>query len=41
MADEIQKDDALYALSITASLNFKKLIEEERQRAITKITRSK
>lgn len=34
MADEIQKDEALYALCLTASLNFKRLIEEERQRAL-------
>ena len=34
MADEIQKDEALYALCLTASLNFKRLVEEERQRAL-------
>jgi hypothetical protein len=34
MADEIQKDETLYALCLTASLNFKRVIEEERQRAM-------
>ena len=34
MAKEIEKDDALYALCLTASLNFNRLIEEERQRAL-------
>lgn len=34
MADELQKDDALYALCHVAGLNFKKMIEEERQRAL-------
>lgn len=32
MATEIQKDEALYALCLTASLNFKRLIEEEKLR---------
>lgn len=34
MANEIQKDEALYALCLTASLNFKRLIEEEKLRVI-------
>ena len=34
MAKEIEKDDALYALCHVASLNFKKMIEEEKQRAL-------
>ena len=37
MAKEIQKDEALYALCHVAALNFKKMIEEERQRALTGI----
>ena len=34
MANEIQKDEALYALCLTASLNFKRLIEEEKLRVV-------
>ena len=37
MAKEIQKDKALHALCHVAALNFKKIIEEERQRALTGI----
>jgi len=37
MADEIQKDEALYALCHVATLNFKKMIEEERQHALAGI----
>ena len=37
MAKEIQKDDALYALCHVAGLNFKKMIEEERQHALAGI----
>ncbi len=34
MAKEIEKDEALYALCLTASLNFKRLIEEEKLRVV-------
>ena len=35
MADKIQKDEAIHALCHVAALNFKKMIEEERQWAMT------
>lgn len=34
IATEILKDEALYALCLTASLNFRKLIEEEKRWAL-------
>ena len=37
MAKEIQKDEALYALCRVAGLDFKGIIEEERQRALAGI----
>ena len=37
MANEILKDEALYALCHVAALNFKKMIEEERQHALAGI----
>ena len=37
MTKEIQKDEALHALCHVAALNFKKMIEEERQRALVGI----
>ena len=37
MAKEIQKDEALHALCHVAALNFKKIIEEERQQALAGI----
>ena len=37
MAKEIQNDEALYALCRVAGLNFKGIIEEERQRALAGI----
>ena len=37
MTKEIQKDEALHALCHVAALNFKKIIEEERQQALAGI----